>query len=190
MKRRALHLTLGLTLLLAASASTRAADTIKKLSGGTVNGTIESIGKTEVVLKKTTGADETVPVNDIDVIYFDGEPPLLKSVRSSAASGAYTHALNTLEKFDASSITRPEIQQDVQYYRALCHARMALVSGVSQSLLDAGKEMLGFVSTNPTSYHALAANELVGDLLMAVDKPDLAQKYYGEVAAAPFPDMK
>jgi tetratricopeptide (TPR) repeat protein len=188
MKRRALCLTLGFSLLLAGSATVRAADTIKKISGGTVNGSIESIGKTEVVLKKTTGADETVPVNDIDVIFFDGEPPLLKSVRSSAASGAYTHALATLDKLDASTVTRPEIQQELQFYRAYCHARVALASDAN--LLEAGKEMLAFVSANPTSYHALAANELVGDLLMAVDKPDLAQKYYGEVAAAPFPDMK
>jgi tetratricopeptide (TPR) repeat protein len=176
--------------LLAAGAPVWAADTIKKLSGGTVNGSIESIGKTEVVLKKTAGLDETLPVNDIDVIFFDGEPPLLKSVRSSAASGAYTHALSTLDKLGASAITRPEIQQEVLYYRALCHARMALASGVNKSLLDAGTEMVGFVTAYPTSFHAFAANELVGDLLMAVDKPELAQKYYGEVAGAPFPDLK
>jgi tetratricopeptide (TPR) repeat protein len=65
---------------------------------------------------------------------------------------------------------------------------MALASG--NNLQEAGKEMLNFVTANPSSFHALAANELVGDLLMAVDKPEPAQKYYAELASAPFPDMK
>jgi tetratricopeptide (TPR) repeat protein len=188
MKRRAMPFILGLAALLAATTSLRAADTIKKLSGGTVNGTIKSIGKTEVVIDKTAGAADTIPVNDIDVIFFDGEPPAMKSVRSSTASGAYTYALSTLEKIDSSTLTRPEVQQDVHFYRALCHARMALASNTK--LQDAGTEMLAFVNANPSSFHALAANELVGDLLMALDKPELAQKYYAEVAAAPFPDLK
>lgn len=187
MKRHGLRLVLVLGVMLAGG-SLHAADTIKKISGGTVNGTIKSIGKNEVVLEKTTGASETVPVNDIEMIFFDGEPTPMRSVRTAAASGAYTYALTTLEKLDAASITRPEVQQDAQFYKAYCHARMALTSG--ENLLDAGKEMLTFVTANPTSFHFYTANELVGDLLMAVDKPDLAQKYYGELATAPFPELK
>lgn len=188
MKRIAPRSILAIGVLLVAAAPLQAADTIKKISGGTINGSIKSIDKNEVVLEKTTGATETVKVDDIDAIFFDGEPPMLKSVRSSAASGAYTYALATLDKFDAAAVTRPEIQQDVQFYKAYCHARVALASG--EKLEDAGTEMLAFVNANPTSFHAYTANELVGDLLMALGKPGPAQKYYGELATAPFPALK
>ena len=61
----------GLTAAWASSA--RGADSLKKLSGGTLNGSVKSMSKTEVVFEKTTGASETVPITDIESLFFEGE---------------------------------------------------------------------------------------------------------------------
>jgi predicted negative regulator of RcsB-dependent stress response len=178
---------LAVSLALCSSAS--AVDTVKKVSGGTINGTLKSIGKTEVSIEKTgSSTAETVPVNDVEVIFFEGEPPQLKLVRSSVANGAYANALTTLEKIDASNVRRPEITQDMQYYKALSQARLALGGGANAA--DAGKAMLSFVTANPNNYHILAANEVLGDLLVALGKYDAAQTYYSALEQSPFPDYK
>lgn len=173
--------------LLAAASGSHAADTVKKLSGGSVQGTIKTIGRNEVSIELRTGTSETIPTSDIESIVFDGEPPTMRNARSSAERGSYSAALASLEKLDVSG-GRPELQQDIQYYKALCHAGQALASG--DKLVDAGKEMVGFVTQYPDSYHSLAANEKVGDLLVAVGKPDLAMNYYNELLKSPSAEAK
>ena len=114
---------LGITLvdlgLFGAAGQVRAADVLKKLStNATTNGKFTSSGKTEVTIEKTTGATDTVPVNDIDWLSFDGEPTSLKSIRTNAANGSYAAALTNLAKIDPDGASRPEVKQSVMYLRA------------------------------------------------------------------------
>jgi tetratricopeptide (TPR) repeat protein len=183
-----LTLSLAAIVILLASSGTRAADTVKKISGGTINGSIQSLGKSEVVIEKQAGGTETVPITDVETITFDNEPTRLRSVRSSAASGAYTNAINTINQIDASSITRNEIIEDLQFYKAYCEAKKALDTG--GSVTEPGQLMRAFVTEHPTSYHAYVANELLGDLLVAANRPELAVPYYAELGSSPFPEYK
>jgi hypothetical protein len=188
--RFALTLTLLATAAVMLPTAADAADTIKRISGPSLNGTIKSIGKSEVTIEKQSGSSDTVPVNDIEAIYFDGEPGPLKSVRSSVASGAYTNALNTLDRIDPASATRSEVQEELQFFRAYCHARKAMLSNDAHGLKDAGTEMVKFVNEHPSSYHGFAANETVVELLLAIKNPEAAQKFYDDLATAPFPEYK
>ena len=73
---------------------------------------------TEVTIDMAGGKKKPVPVNEIEAIAYDGEPPEMKLARREVASGNYDAALKSLDKIDPAKITRPEIKQDQQFYRA------------------------------------------------------------------------
>lgn len=186
-----LGVTLAILGLIGAAGQVRAADVLKKISTNTtINGRFTNLGKTEVTIEKTTGATETVPVNDIDWLSFDGEPTLLKTIRTQSTNGSYAAALTNLGKIDADSTSRPEVKQEILYLRAFCRAKQSMESGDTQEMSVAGKEMHAFVKDSPTSFRAYPAYEVLGDLLVALGKPEQAEIFYKELTQAPFPEYK
>jgi len=163
------------------------ADTVK-LASGTVMGKVTAMSSTEVTVEQTVGGTKTIPVNDIELIHYEGEMPPLKTARTAIAAGRYEDALALLQKVKESEGMRPEIKQDLDFYKALAAAKLALAG--SGEIQEAGKAMAAFVASQPKSYHYLVACEVVGDLLVASNKQSLAQKYYGELAKAPWPDYQ
>ncbi len=155
---------------------------------GQLNGTIESVSPTEVVLRRRGKANETIAVNEIAFIQYDGEDPKMAVARKGAIDGRYKAALATLNKLAQSQASRPEIAQDIKYYQAFCAAKLAL-SGVGD-IKDAGKQLRAFVEGNPQTYHLYEAYEVLGDLFVAVDAFGPAQEFYDRVASAPWPDYK
>ncbi|HWA97136.1 MAG TPA: hypothetical protein VG713_01525 [Pirellulales bacterium] len=176
----------GASLLLTV-AYAQALDAVRRLSGPTVSGTITKMSATEVTVEKKVGGAENVPVADIDEVSYDNEPTQLKSARRDAENGAYENALAAIEKIDGAAVARAEIQADIQFYKAMCQAKLALAGG---DIAAAGKSMVDFVTKHPSNYHWLEANELVGDLLVASGKFDAARQYYGQLEKSPFPDYK
>jgi tetratricopeptide (TPR) repeat protein len=186
-----LGVTLAILSLISTASHVQAADVLKKLSTNTtINGKFTSLGKTEVTIEKTTGATETVPVNDIDWLSFDGEPTILKTVRTQSTNGSYSAAILNLGKIDLDSANRPEVKQEIMYLRAFCRAKQGLETGDTKEMQVAGTEMHGFVKESPTSYRAFPAYEMLGDLLVALGKPEQAEIFYKELAQAPFPEYK
>lgn len=171
-----------LVLLLPAGA--RAQDTVVKVTRESVKGKISAISKTEVAI-----GGNTVTVAEIDVIRFEGEPVNLNAIRNQINNGGYENALRALDKIDPAKIERAEVKQDLQYYQALANARLALGGG-TVSVADAGKQMLAFVREYPDNYHALTANLILGDLLVAAGRFDNAKEYYKVAQDAPFPEYK
>ena len=80
------------------------------------------------------------------------------------------------------------MQQDVEFYKALCSAKLAL--GGSMKIVDAGRMVKSFADANPKSYHYLEASETVGDLLVALGQYPQAAEYYARLENAPWPDYK
>jgi tetratricopeptide (TPR) repeat protein len=183
MKTRLLLAVLGIAL--AGGPVVRALDQIKT-SKALVSGTIKEVGKYEVKINRT-GGEEAVPTNDIEYIRFDGEPPQLNIIRSHVLGGRYNDALDALAKLTETP-AKLEIKQEIDYLRAISKARLAL-SG-SADLREAGSEMANFLRANPGSYHFLEANELVGDLLVALGDGDKAVPFYDALGQAPWPDTK
>ena len=183
--------TLAVLGLIGAAGQVQAADVLKKISTNTtINGRFTSLGKTEVTIEKTTGASETVPVNDIDWLSFDGEPTILKTIRTQAINGSYAAALTSLGKIDPDSASRPEVKQELMYLRAFCHAKQGMENGDTKEMQTAGTEMHSFVKESPTSFRTFPAYEMLGDLLVALGKPEQAEIFYKELAQAPFNEYK
>lgn len=173
--------------LAAWSTQATALDQVRRLTGGSVSGNVTSVTATEVVVEKS-GGNETVPVNDIHSIQWDGEPSQIKLIRSAVTSGSWAGALAQIEKLDPSELKRAEVQQDLQFYRAICTAKLAL--GGAGDVAAAGKLMFDFVSQHPNSYHQLNANEVLGDLLVASGKPEEAFTYYAKLEQSPFAEYQ
>jgi tetratricopeptide (TPR) repeat protein len=171
---------------LALSSFVAAADRVKKFQG-TIAGTIAETSALEVKLTHGTLTD-TVPVNEIQWIEYQGEPPALTAARLAAQAGRYGEALEGLGSIRPAEVKRPEIQQDLDFYKALCSARIALATGAG--IVEAGTLMNAFVQANPKSYHYLVACEALGDLYVAVRQYDKARELYGRVGQAPWPEYR
>ncbi len=184
MKRRTLIL---MAVAWLAAGSSIWADTVKT-DNATIIGKVTGMSATQVTVEQTNGTTKTIPVNEIQVIHYEGESALLKTVRTAIAAGRYEEAIQALDRIKLPDAVRPEITQDLEFYRALATAKLALAG--SREILAAGKAMVAFVTQNPNSYHYLAACEIIGDLLVANQRPDLAQPYYAELSKAPWPDYQ
>ncbi len=181
---------LAAVLLLAASSSQAwALDVVRKTDTKTVSGTLKGITATEVQVEKQAGTTETIPLSEVDVIFFDGEPTQLRTIRTQAANGAFDSALAGLDKLDVAS-AKSEVKSEVAYYKAFCKAKQALTSRNDADQKAAGTLMFNYLKDNPTSYHRLIANELLGDLSVASGSYDAAPAFYQVLEQSPFPDFK
>ena len=171
---------------LAASTASWALDTIRT-TGPTVKGRVVKQNAVEVTVEQGA-TTKTVPVNQIEAIYYDNEPTLLNTVRTAIAAGRYEDALEALQRIDPDGITRLEIKRDLEFYKALATARMALAGGGDPK--EARKLMESFGKTASDSYHYLEACEVVGDLLVSQGEFAAAEAYYAPLAKAPWPDYK
>jgi tetratricopeptide (TPR) repeat protein len=181
--------TLTALALLASIAAVAQADTVRT-SKASISGSIEEMTKHEVKIKRT-GSDkvETVPTNEVESIRYDGEPAQLNLIRSAVNGGRYEEALKGLEKLSTDGIKRKEIVEEIEYFKAIATARLAL-AGAGPTVSDAGSLMNKFVTQHPDSYHFLEASEVLGDLFIAVKKTDEALKSYAALEQAPWTDMK
>lgn len=163
-----------------------AADVVQQ-ANQTVSGRITQMTKTEVVIE-TTGGARTIPVNQIQSISWDGEPATLKNVRMAMQVSQYEDVIAALDRIKMDTITRAEIRQDIEFYRAAAAAYLALRG--TGSIDEAGKLVANFALNNPNNYHYWEATKLVADLLVAKGAADKAVEYYGQLAQAPWPEFK
>jgi len=163
-------------------------DQVRMRPTGSAKGTISLMTSTEIALDMAAGQKKQIPVNEIDAVIYEGEPPEIKLVRSEIANDNFEAAAKKLDKIDAAKITRAEIKQDIAFYKALCHARLALAG--NGDVRKAGSQMWGFVKENSTNYHYLQGVELLGDLFAANRSLDEALQQYAIVERAPWPEYK
>lgn len=180
------RLTPALAIWLGLAAAAWAFDSVKTTSG-TITGRVLKMSALEVTAEQGT-VSKTVPVNEIESISYDDEPALLKSARLAVAAGNYEEALASLEKIDAATAGRAEIAQDIEFYKALAAARMALAG--NGDVKQAGRQMAGFVQKGSGNWHYLEACDIVGDLLVADGNYSAAEAFYGYLAKAPWPEYK
>ncbi|MCE9603682.1 MAG: tetratricopeptide repeat protein [Planctomycetia bacterium] len=165
-----------------------ALDSIRKMGNvPRVAGAVKTVNATEVTID-VQGVLTKVPTNEIDSIQFEGEPTEINLARSALKNGGDQSALTQLGRVKRETITRKEIKQDYEFYAALAQARMALRG--AGKVDAAGTAMYTFVNGQKDSYHYLQGQEVMGDLLVALNKVDDALKCYAELEASPFDDMK
>jgi tetratricopeptide (TPR) repeat protein len=181
---------LTLALLLISSGACEALDIIKTTSGA-VSGKILSLSPEQIELQQgSNGPKKELPVNQIVLLTFDGEPFNLKTAKNLiAVEHRYKDGLAALDKIKTEDLNgRKELEEEIEFYRALGVAKLALEG--SAAVIDAGKQMLAFVNNYPSSYHNLEACETIGNLLVANRSYSQAEEYFRKLAKAPWPDYQ
>ena len=148
--------------------------------GATVRGKVDEVSPVQVTLD-VAGQKRSVSVNEVRVVNFGDEPPALRQGRARAVAGKFAEALQELKKVDATSISRPLVKLDLQFYLALCQGREALRSGAGKA--EATEAMLAFVRSNASSNHFFQAADVLGDLAVAQGDYENAVKYYGGISS-------
>jgi len=164
-----------------------AADAVRTRKG-TLTGTINQITPQQIVLTRPGGKKQTIPVNEVVSVRFDGEPSQLSSARNQISGGEFAAALATLAKLEAEGSASATVQQEINYYKAFAAAQQAL-SGAGD-IQSAGRNLRSWVEANRNSYHWYEANELLGDLIVKLGRNNLALSYYDRVQQAPWPNVK
>jgi len=175
--------------LLPASAA-QALDVVRTVDGQTINGTLNKMTDREVTITRVGSNEPTaVPVNQVESIQYEGEPPQLRLVRPLIANGNFEGARQALENanLDPSKVTRTEAKQEILFFRALTAARLARTA---DEVKAAGAQMFEFVQSNPTNWHQFEAVQVLGDLLVAIGQVDQAAQQYAKLENAPWPDVQ
>jgi tetratricopeptide (TPR) repeat protein len=176
------------TILWLASSAAWAEDTVKTVSSRTpLRCTVTGITATEVTIDENS-ISKTIPVNEVELIAFDGEPPALTHVRSEAAAGKFDAAMASLENLDPADSKRLELRQEIEFYKAYVPAQLALLG--DGKINEAASAMFAFAKSHATSWHYYDSCQVVGDLAVAVKNYQVAQTYYGNLGKAPWPDFK
>ena len=164
-----------------------AADKVKLLQGSQSTGKLTTITPTEVAIEIGSNK-KTFPVNEIDSISFDSEPNDLTQARIAVHAGRFDDAVTMLGKINMADIKRPELLHDVEFFKGVAAARLALAGTGSKA--EAGRTLVNFEKANKNSFHYFAACETLGDLLVAMGKYDQAETYYKKLTEAPWPDYQ
>jgi len=180
--------TVGLAMVLVAPAA-QAIDQVQTAKG-TLSGSLREMNPREISLERTGGKVEQIPVNEVQYVRFDGEPPQMNLVRNAVLNGRYYEALRDLEKVasEAATIKREELKQDIEFYRAYTAAQMALAG--NGEIATAGRQLREFAQKYPNNYHFYETSQALGDLLAAIGRYDDALAQYAHVGEAPWPDYK
>ena len=154
---------------------------------GSNSGEITKITSQEVVISRG-GVESRVPAEEIRSVYFAGEPANLNRARLAVAGGELNEAVRLLGGIDRQGIDRDEILQDLDFYQALCSAKLALAG--QGNLDEATRQVARFLSQHRSSFHVPEAIELSGDLLLSGGKDEQAHKQYALLAKARSPIYK
>ncbi|REJ68373.1 MAG: hypothetical protein DWQ31_08085 [Planctomycetota bacterium] len=145
--------------------------------GSPRKGDVESLSPTAVGLR----GRPSIPVSEVRYIQFDDEPRELTSARRAALSGEYAGARSTLRKVKVDTITNPSIRADFAFHDALCFAKLAMATRTKRAerLNSAAVKLKSFVEgIGKDNYHLFEAQELLGDVVVALGKEKKEAKYF------------
>lgn len=127
-----------------------------------------------------------VPTEDILEVFLDGEPEELRSGRGMVAAGDGDGALEQLataqagDRVAAWEGASDAVRAERLLVTAAATAQVALRSGAGLEPALAG--LRGFLKAQPRSHHAAFVQELIGDVLARMNRPDEAIAAYAAIA--------
>lgn len=172
------------------SASAVDLDTVvRRSTEKAAQGVIESVSRTEVVVKPSIGSPVTVPANDIVEVQWKAAPASLSLGRSQEASGQYDLALKSYQEAAAESASaNANLRADIQFRLARVQAQLAF--GDPQQLPAAMQKLKEFVDSQRDHYDFYDAQLLLGQVALAGDDVATAESAYQAVAGAPWKDYQ
>jgi tetratricopeptide (TPR) repeat protein len=178
---------LALALIVATASRAAAQDKVVPIKGTTAAGKLGEVTRDQITIN-VRGKDQVYKTNEVAKVVYDDEPSNLDRAREFINNRQFNLAEAELNKIDAAKLSDARIANDVQFYKGIAAARMSL-SGMGDPRV-AAQILATAMKNEPQSYHTYKADELLGDLAMALNLPDVATKYYRDLASAPFPEFK
>lgn len=157
------------------------------------SGTIRQVSPDEIILEQRDQVSLTIPIHQVLWAGFGDEPIHLTKARTLVLIGKYDSAIEEINKIPEKELKNASslILQEIEYYRAYSEAQKALLRDYDESsLYAAGKLLNTFLRNNPDSFHYYEANEIVGTLLLYLNKSDLAKSYFEKIAKASSPETR
>lgn len=140
-----------------------------------------TVGRDAITILDGRNVESKMPVADVLYVKFGGEPLELSDGKDQVRrNGKYEEVLASLSKLNRAQVSPSEAVADLDFYIALCKAKLALVG--KESIRNAGTALLQFIRTYPQHYTYYEANELLGDLLRANKDYANAVTYYRKLA--------
>lgn len=149
-------------------------------------GKITETSKNGVTLQGRNGTQE-IPAQNIKKITFAGEPTSLERAQSRLESGRYDDCLAELAKI--TEAPSELIQTEIAFMKAYSQAQKSLKGG-DVTAQQAGSAIRAFVQNHPDSHHFYPATDKLGQLLVGIGKPDLAEREFAKLAQSQWPSMK
>ncbi len=166
---------------------TEGSDKVYPKQGVPATGQITSLSPSKVTIA-VRGNDQNYELKDVLKITFDGEPTELERARDQYLNEQYDQALDEIKKLDAASIDNKVIQQEIQFYRWYCEGKLALMGQGEKAAAVRG--LLNIVASNRNTHHLYDVGEMLGELHLAMGKPEDAARYFGVLLNAPDADTK
>jgi len=169
-----------------------AVDVIRRKSDPKVlSGTIQDNKKDGITYVPTVGVKTPVkiPANDIALITWTGEPPLLNAARTQEANGSYVLAIEGYAKqAEAAKTPSPGLKADLEYLPARATARMAVTDPTKVD--DAIKLLNAFKTKNSDNYNYYDCVQLLGELQLTKKNFDQARVNFELLEKAPWNETK
>jgi predicted negative regulator of RcsB-dependent stress response len=165
-----------------------AQDRVFPKQGAVASGKIQEINRSEVTIE-VRGTKQKLPLAEVRKITFGDEPSGLDRARELFAQQQYDQVLDELKKIDVTAVKNPLVAQDIEFYRFYSEGKLGLTgSGGDKEKAAAG--LVGLARKNGESHHMFDLSELLGDLAVALGKPDGASNYYNLLLKSPSADTK
>ena len=163
-------------------------DKLYPITGNMVTGKVVERTKDKVVIE-SKGNNQSFDSIAIGRLVFDGEPPQLSRAKDNVLQGQIDQAIEEFKKIDDKSLKSDEIKQDYSFFKGYLAAINALRG--KGDAATASKLLLTWAGEkeNRSSHLFYMASEKLGELAVVSGAPD-AERYFGVLAAAPFPELK
>ena len=151
-----------------------------RADGGTskVSGKVTEITPFGVTVQSNSGPLE-IPFAEIDKVVTVNEPLEVGRARDRLETGRFDDVLAELQKITDPN-KAPAARNEIEFLTAAATAQISLRGG-SVTAQDAGRAMVEYLKNNPTSYHFYPGTELLGKLLLAVGRPELAEPEFAKL---------
>ncbi|MDD3587234.1 MAG: hypothetical protein PHQ75_08620 [Thermoguttaceae bacterium] len=163
-----------------------AAENEETLSGKIRKSTVEGVVIAE------DGKDQKISANRIVWTQFEKEPINLTTARTLMQTSRYDEVIAKLNEIPAGerSSATPLVLADWEYLLASATAGSALARKNHDDLITAGRMLREYTKTYSDSWQMTGANELIVEILLALDKPGNAREFFDFLAARPWADVK
>lgn len=159
-------------------------DSVFVVSGAPVRGEVVDSTITAVIVETEKGRSE-VPIQNLKNIKFAGEPAEFEKAKRSFDAKKYDEGLAELDKITPPPAAKM-VAAELEYLKAWGNAKSALNSG-NTTAKNAGAIVSGFLKKSPETYHFFELTELLGHLLLAVGRNDLAETEFARLTDCPLP---